>query len=74
MIFGLAVTFLVDRIGRRKLLIFSDLLMALGMSLLGLHFYLMQVYRKELGWLPLTGAFTYVAAYSVGWGHIPFIF
>ena len=73
-IVGLTGTFLVDGVGRRKLLIFSGLLMALGMLLLGLHFYMIEVHLYHAAWLSLTAVFLYVAAYALGWGPIPFIF
>ena len=73
-IFALITTFLMDSVGRRRLLIYSGLLMTLGMLLLGSHFYMMEVDLHHTPWLPLTGVFLYVAAYAFGWGPVPFIF
>jgi hypothetical protein len=64
----------VDRSGRRFLLLFSEAAMVLALGLLGLYFWLLAedggLEPRGLGWLPVTTLGLYVLAYSVGLGPV----
>lgn len=69
-------TLVVDLLGRRKLLLLSDFVMAICTLLLGIYFYL----RNEtdfddssLGWLPLTSVCLFIVVFSLGYGPIPWM-
>ncbi|XP_014214999.1 facilitated trehalose transporter Tret1-like [Copidosoma floridanum] len=71
---GLAATCLVDRLGRRFLMISSSLGMALFLGAMGLHFLLILELGHDaptLTWLPCTCLLLYTASYSAGVGCIP---
>nr|CAD7461123.1 unnamed protein product [Timema tahoe] len=64
---------MVDQVGRRALLLFSDVTMALCYALLALYFYF-----KEQGaalgayqWVPLLLLVTYITVFNLGFGPIP---
>lgn len=59
---------LMDRAGRKILLTTSAAVMALSLVALGLAFYV-----DGLSWLPLTSLIVYIAAFSVGYGPIPWV-
>jgi facilitated trehalose transporter len=66
--------FLVDRFGRRVLLLVSGLLMGLSMGALGAYFYLYQQQRADsLGLLPLFSQLLFIAGFSVGFSNVPFL-
>jgi len=69
--------FLVDRFGRRLLLIVSGIFMTLSLAGLGTFLYLKTIVEAEeldhLGWIPLCCLGSYVVAFSVGYGAIPFL-
>lgn len=66
-------TLLIDRLGRKVLLIISDVLMIFCLAALGGFFYLKE-YNKELteglGWIPLASFMLFVIAFSLGFGPI----
>ncbi len=65
---------LIDRAGRRILLIISGTVMTLSMFTLGLYYYLSEHKHVEgIGWVSLTSLIIYVAAFSLGWGPIPWL-
>ncbi|XP_011498158.1 PREDICTED: facilitated trehalose transporter Tret1-like [Ceratosolen solmsi marchali] len=70
---GLLATFLVDKFGRRLLLVSSSLGMALSLTSLGLHFRLLDLGHdpKPLTWLPCICLLFYTISYSAGCGCIP---
>lgn len=70
---GLLSTFLVDRLGRRFLLIGSSLGMALSLTFLGLHFQLLDLGYDPiyLNWLPCIILLVYAVSYSAGCVSIP---
>ena len=68
-IFSAMASSLVDKLGRRPLLIGSAVFMALGEFATGLNFYL----KGDLKWLSLVGLFVQLMAFSVGWGPVPWI-
>jgi len=71
---GVIAVSVVDRAGRRFLLLLSEIAMIISLTFLGLFFYLKDNDPLEgqgpLGWLPLTTLATYVLAYSVGLGPV----
>jgi len=73
-------TVLVDRAGRRILLLVSGVGMAVSMSALGTAFYTnakqMELYGEiedGSGWLPLTSVGVFVLSYSVGYSNVPYV-
>jgi MFS family permease len=70
---GLFATFLVDKFGRRLLLVSSSFGMALALTSLGLHFKLLNMGYDpgSLTWLPCACLLFYTVSYSAGCGCIP---
>lgn len=65
---------LVDRAGRRPLLLLSDICMAVCLGALGYYFYLKDLgdeYVQGLGLLPVASLAIYITVFSVGFGPIP---
>lgn len=74
----LVPTFTVDRIGRKILMIISEIIMILGLIGLAVYFYLKDHVLGEegsldFGWLPLTSLLIFTVGYNVGMGPIPFV-
>ena len=57
---------LVDRVGRRPLLLFGILGMVASLGILGLAFYLPQSPSSGLGWLTVSSLMVYVASFVIG--------
>lgn len=68
-------TLLIDRAGRRILLLISSSVMSVCISILGLYFYLQtQEYDvSSISWLPLGSVAIFIIVFSVGFGPIPWI-
>ncbi|KAG5671420.1 hypothetical protein PVAND_001618 [Polypedilum vanderplanki] len=67
---------LVDRLGRRVLLLGSIIVMTITLFAIGAFFYIQSVdseTAETLGWLPLTSLCIYILAYPVGYGGIPWL-
>lgn len=67
----------VDRLGRRFLLITSATIMALCNISLGAYFYLLDHHKdspliQQLSWLPIASLCTYIIAFSLGLGYVPY--
>uniref|UniRef100_A0A8D8UHA4 Facilitated trehalose transporter Tret1-2 homolog n=1 Tax=Cacopsylla melanoneura TaxID=428564 RepID=A0A8D8UHA4_9HEMI len=65
---------LVDRAGRRPLLLISDVCMAVCIGSLAYYFYLKELgdeYVEGLGLLPVASLAVYIIVFSVGFGPIP---
>jgi facilitated trehalose transporter len=66
--------FLVDRAGRRPLLIASGALMCVALAALGTHFHLQKYNMGEgLGLLPLISLMIFMVGFSIGYCSIPFL-
>ncbi|XP_046483699.1 facilitated trehalose transporter Tret1 [Neodiprion pinetum] len=61
---------IVDRVGRRVLLIVSSSTLALCLFLLGLYF---KLDLNGIGWLPFVSLTTFMIAFSLGYGPIPWM-
>jgi sugar porter (SP) family MFS transporter len=69
-------SFLVDRTGRKILLVISSCFMTLMLFALGIYFYLLDHKSdviESLSWLPLTSLCVHLIAYSVGYGPLPWL-
>ena len=73
----IASMFLVDRAGRRVLLLVSGVVMSIALAALGAFFYMREVYGHDvqvsLGWLPLASLIIFIIAYSSGFANVPFL-
>jgi len=69
---------LVDRFGRKVLLLGSGCLVTISLAALGSFFYLQKEWGEKeatesLGWLPLVSIMVFFIAYSGGFANVPFI-
>lgn len=66
---------IVDRAGRRVLLLVSDSIMAVCLLALGAFFYIKEWHQDipldDLNWVPLTSLSVYISVFSLGFGPIP---
>jgi facilitated trehalose transporter len=71
---GVVAASVVEKSGRRFLLLLSEGSMVVALSALGLYFYLKKanggISPAGLGWLPITTLAVYVVSYSVGMGPV----
>ena len=69
--------FVVDKAGRRILLIVSGTIMALSLTTLGLYFYIIYEIdpsiEESLFWLPLATLTIFMIGYSAGFATLPFL-
>ncbi|KAL1449888.1 hypothetical protein WDU94_002360 [Cyamophila willieti] len=68
-------TLIVDRLGRRILLLISSLVMCLSTLTLGYYFYLKSHGSdvSNIGWLPLGSLCVFIIVFSLGFGPIPWM-
>ncbi|XP_031787825.1 facilitated trehalose transporter Tret1-2 homolog isoform X1 [Nasonia vitripennis] len=69
-------TLVVDRLGRRILLLVSIVAMFITTLILGVYFYLQIVVNADvsnIGWLPLLCICTFIFLFSMGFGPIPWM-
>ena len=71
-------TVLVDRAGRKILLVISDTGMAISLAALGVFFYLKDETNngeapEGLGWLPLLSLISYMITYNIALGSVPWL-
>jgi facilitated trehalose transporter len=68
---------LIDRLGRKVLLLISDSFMIITLVILGGFFWATDVYGKDevkpFGWIPLVSLMAFVVSFSLGFGPIPWI-
>ncbi|EAT40014.1 AAEL008232-PA [Aedes aegypti] len=72
----LLATFIVDKAGRRILLMISDFFMAISTILLAVYFQLKEddaTQVENLGWLPVLAVCLFIAMFSIGFGPIPWL-
>ena len=69
--------FVVDKAGRRILLILSGTVMSLSLSTLGAYFYIINEIdpsiEESLSWLPLATLTLFMIGYSIGFATLPFL-
>lgn len=66
----------VDRLGRRLLLLVSDALMALCTLFLGIYFFMKDRDAssvENLGWLPIVSLCIFIVSFSIGFGPVPWL-
>lgn len=67
----------VDRLGRRILLLASALVMALSTVGLGVYFFLQQrdgqAAVDDIGWLPVSCLCVFIIMFSIGFGPVPWL-
>lgn len=69
-------TVIVDRAGRKILLLISSVIMTTCLIALGIYFYLSDsdsTTVRNLGWLPLTSLSVYILSFAIGFGPIPWV-
>lgn len=68
-------TLLVDRLGRRILLLSSIVCLCLSMLVLGVYFYLKDIQQdvSSITWLPLVSICIFVIMFSFGFGPLPWM-
>ena len=71
---------IVDRAGRRVLLLLSGIVMSIPMACIGAFFYLFNdpetanhEWREKLEWVPLVCLIIYMIGYSIGFACVPFL-
>jgi len=68
---------LVEKLGRRSLLIISEIVMCISLTALGTYFYLKEkngdIPPEGLEWLPLVALIVITIGYNVGLGPIPWV-
>ncbi|PSN36458.1 hypothetical protein C0J52_18340 [Blattella germanica] len=69
-------TLIVDRLGRRILLLISDSVMAICALALGVFFYMLDAVEDDVSsynWLPLVSVCLFIVVFSLGYGPIPWM-
>lgn len=67
-------SFLVDRLGRKILLVASAVLHVLSLSSLGLYYFVSQTKDvSNFGWVPLGSLVIFIIGFSIGFGPIPWL-
>lgn len=71
----IAGTILVDKLGRKVLLLISIIGITLSLVALGIYFYLQEndADVSNLAWLPLTSLCIFLITYSLGYGPLPWL-
>lgn len=67
---------MVDKAGRKILLLISIIVMTLMLISLGVFFYIAdndKELAETLGWLPLTSLCIYLIAFAIGYGPVPWL-
>lgn len=68
-----ASLFVVDKAGRKPLLITSAIVMCLSMASMGVAFHLNEIGDHRFGFLPLVSLIVFMIGFSFGFGTIPFL-
>lgn len=70
----LVACFLMDKMGRKKLLIIAGSTMALTCTTFGYYYYRMSSgTHANISWLAITSLIIYIIGFSLGWGPIPML-
>ena len=72
----LAASNLVDRTGRKILLLISVIVMTITLTALGVFFYIRDNnpdQARDIGWLPITSLCIYIFAFALGFGPVPWL-
>lgn len=72
----LVSSLLVDRAGRKILLLVSIVTMTATLIAIGVFFYIQnndEAAAKNIGWLPITSLCIYIVAFALGFGPVPWI-
>ena len=75
-VFTVAAALVMDRLGRRILLLVSALFMTVSISLLGMYFYFAKHepdVAQSMAILPVVSLSVFVAMFSIGFGPIPWL-
>lgn len=67
---------LVDKLGRKALLMMSIVFMTLMLAALGTYFFLLEnnyAIVDDLSWLPITSLCIYLVTYAFGYGPLPWL-
>lgn len=74
-IMTLTSTVLIERAGRKMLLLFSSCVMTICLALLGAYFDIKDHGKdvSDIGWLPLVSVVLFIISFSVGYGPIPWL-
>lgn len=65
---------IVDRLGRRILLLISDAVMAICTLFLGIYFFMKtrdEASVENLSWLPIVSLCVFIVSFSIGFGPVP---
>lgn len=66
----------VDKLGRRLLLLVSALVMAIATIAMGVYFYMKENDNESvanLGWLPVSSLCVFIIMFSIGFGPVPWL-
>ncbi|XP_017016368.1 facilitated trehalose transporter Tret1-2 homolog isoform X1 [Drosophila kikkawai] len=69
-------TVVVDKLGRRILLLASGIAMAVATTAIGVYFYLQgqdEAQVESLGWLPVAALCIFIIMFSMGYGPVPWL-
>jgi len=69
-VFTVVMVAVVDRLGRRILLISSGVVLSISSAVFGLYYYLDS---SSLSWLSLVSLAVYISSFSMGWGALPWV-
>lgn len=69
-------SYIIDKVGRKKILLLSGFLMFISLTALGVFSYFSKtetILVKQLSWVPLFCVLFYIASFSIGFGPIPWL-
>ncbi|XP_034476175.1 facilitated trehalose transporter Tret1-2 homolog [Drosophila innubila] len=72
----LVATMIIDKAGRRILLLISSIFMAITTCLMGVYFQMKESDPDSvtsIGWLPITSILLFIVFFSIGFGPVPWI-
>lgn len=68
--------FIVDKAGRKLLLLLSGALMSISLIALGIYYYISSeniAFKDNFSWIPLSSLVSFLIAFSLGYGSIPWL-